>query len=523
MKTGLRILEKTRFLIIFIIGFIMLFIQQVWADAAVPSLSDSVCIRTYPLSTGNNTYVYTTSSLTTRGTTSPKRAYNAVIYASDEIYIYSMDSKSAYISYPTSSGRKYGYIQTNAVTTNNYSQDARTSNAKITTYKRAGGSVYGNIAKGDTVYAVAQSGNYTQVIYPVGSNYKMGWIATSSYERYINANASSGNNPHGYLDSVTSDTNNTISVNGWAFDKDNLSASLTIYVYVGGSAGSSASRHVITANTHRSDVNNAFPGVGSYHGFSSVINVSQTGTQAVYVYAANIGGGADVLLGSSIVNIKGDNNNQPRSSVVSYMNSMASIAWTPNVSFKHWSYGKNDGNNHIWSAGTTYYGIPYSQNSRETALETFQSKLSGMRYVGPSGQSTYMGNDCSSAVSMAYRKVNESFPVTNTTGLYPVRRNTKKVGGYNNYNSTSSTYICNKNGKSAMKQSYQLLQAGDLLLTNYGNPHVMMVTGVGNGYVTVTHQTTYKSSLHSTWRINEKWSFDSLYSSKHIPVTMASW
>lgn len=291
MKTGLRILEKTRFLIIFIIGFIMLFIQQVWADAAVPSLSDSVCIRTYPLSTGNNTYVYTTSSLTTRGTTSPKRAYNAVIYASDEIYIYSMDSKSAYISYPTSSGRKYGYIQTNAVTTNNYSQDARTSNAKITTYKRAGGSVYGNIAKGDTVYAVAQSGNYTQVIYPVGSNYKMGWIATSSYERYINANASSGNNPHGYLDSVTSDTNNTISVNGWAFDKDNLSASLTIYVYVGGSAGSSASRHVITANTHRSDVNNAFPGVGSYHGFSSVINVSQTGTQAVYVYAANIGGG----------------------------------------------------------------------------------------------------------------------------------------------------------------------------------------------------------------------------------------
>ena len=493
MKTGLRILEKTRFLIIFIIGFIMLFIQQVWADAAVPSLSDSVCIRTYPLSTGNNTYVYTTSSLTTRGTTSPKRAYNAVIYASDEIYIYSMDSKSAYISYPTSSGRKYGYIQTNAVTTNNYSQDARTSNAKITTYKRAGGSVYGNIAKGDTVYAVAQSGNYTQVIYPVGSNYKMGWIATSSYERYINANASSGNNPHGYLDSVTSDTNNTISVNGWAFDKDNLSASLTIYVYVGGSAGSSASRHVITANTHRSDVNNAFPGVGSYHGFSSVINVSQTGTQAVYVYAANIGGGADVLLGSSIVNIKGDNNNQPRSSVVSYMNSMASIAWTPNVSFKHWSYGKNDGNNHIWSAGPTYL-MPDS-----------------------------LLWNVSNAVSMAYRKVNESFPVTNTTGLYPVRRNTKKVGGYNNYNSTSSTYICNKNGKSAMKQSYQLLQAGDLLLTNYGNPHVMMVTGVGNGYVTVTHQTTYKSSLHSTWRINEKWSFDSLYSSKHIPVTMASW
>lgn len=518
MKTSLRILEKTKFLIIFIMGFAMLFIQSVWADAAVPSLSGSVCIRTYPLSTGNNTYVYTTSSLTTRGTASPKRAYNAVVYASDEIYIYSMDSKSAYIGYPTSSGRKYGYIQTNAVTTNNYSQDARTSNAKITTYKRAGGAVYGNIAKGDTVYTVAQSGNYTQVIYSVGSNYKMGWVATSSYKSYINI--SSGNNPQGYLDSVTSDTNNTISVNGWAFDKDNLGANLTIYVYVGGPAGSSASRYVITANAHRSDVDNAFPGVGSYHGFSSVINVSQTGTQAVYVYAANIGLGTDVLLGSATVNIKG--NSQPRSSVVSYMNSMASIVWTPNVSFKHWSYGKNGGNNHTWSAGTTYYGIPYSQASRETTLEAFQSKLSGMRYVGPSGQSTYMGNDCSSAVSMAYRKVNASFPITNTTGLYPVKRNTKKVGGYNDYNSTSSTYICDKNGQSMMKKSYQALQVGDLLLTN-SDAHVMMVTGVGNNYVTVTHQTTYRSSLHSTWRINEKWSFDSLYSSKYIPVTMASW
>lgn len=153
--------------------------------ATVPKLTNGKYIRTYPLSTRNNTYIYTSSSLRTRGTSSPYKAYNAVIYASDEIYVYNMQSRYSYVSYPTSSGRRYGYIPTSAITGINSSESPYTSRASIVTYKRAGSGKYGNISKGDRVFAVGVSGGYTQVIYPVGSNYKMGWISTSNYNNYV--------------------------------------------------------------------------------------------------------------------------------------------------------------------------------------------------------------------------------------------------------------------------------------------------------------------------------------------------
>lgn len=418
MKVYFKTLVNIKNMFIFVVVSTIFFMSKTEVDAAIPNLSNSEYIRVYPLSMENDTYVYTTSSLSTRGTASPKRAYNAVIYASDEIYVYSMDNFSAYISYPTSYGRKYGYISVSAITPNNYSQNEKISSAKITTYKHVGSYEYGYISKGDQVYTVAQSGNYTQVVYPVGLNYKMGWITTSSYNKYINTES----NTKVCLENST-----------------------------------------------------------------------------------------DSMMMSD-----------QRFAVVSYMNSMASVKWTPNKSFKHWSYGNKNGNNHIWTAGTIYHGIPYSQSSRNTTLEGFKDNMSGITYYGPSGQNSYLGNDCSSAVSLAYRKVNADFPVTNTTGLYPVKGKTKKVGNYNDYGLTSSIKICNNNGKGIMENSYRQLRAGDLLLTNAG-AHVMMVTGTGDGYVMVTHQTTYNSTLHSTWRIDEKWSFVSLYNCKYIPVTMAMW
>ena len=106
-------------------------------SASVPNLSSNKYIKTYPLSTSNNTYVYTSASLTKRGTSYPYKAYNAVIYASDEIYVYSMNNTYAYISYPTSSGRRYGYIRTSAITSKNKNASSTyKSRAKINTYKK---------------------------------------------------------------------------------------------------------------------------------------------------------------------------------------------------------------------------------------------------------------------------------------------------------------------------------------------------------------------------------------------------
>lgn len=113
-----------------------------------------------------------------------------------------------------------------------------------------------------------------------------------------------GNNPIGYVDSITSSTN-AINIKGWAFDKDDLSKALDIHVYIGGPAGSGAEGHSIVANQYRPDVNNVY-GVGDYHGFSSTIYTSMSGNQEIYVYAINTLGGDNVLLNSQTVYIDRD-------------------------------------------------------------------------------------------------------------------------------------------------------------------------------------------------------------------------
>jgi hypothetical protein len=96
----------------------------------------------------------------------------------------------------------------------------------------------------------------------------------------------------------------------------------------------------------------------------------------------------------------------------------------------------------------------------------------------------------------------------------------RTVGSYRHNNSTDAKNICRLNGKNVMSSAYAQCQIGDLLLQP---GHVMMVTGVHNGYVMVTHQTTYNSSLKSTWRVDQKWTYSHLYDGNFIPVTMNAW
>lgn len=203
-----------------------------------------------------------------------------------------------------------------------------------------------------------------------------------------------------------------------------------------------------------------------------------------------------------------------RQKAVDYMNQMATVKWTPSKTFLHWSGGR------YWYAGVVYSGIPYTQKARTCDLEKFKRYLSGNRYVGPSGQSTYLGNDCSSAVSMAYRKVRSTFPITWTGGMFPKESYMKCVGNYRAGNSANARTICTSNGISTMKKAYACLQKGDIVLSNN---HVMMVTARYGDYVTVTHQTTYSPSLQSTWRVNEKYTFNTLYNNGYIPVTLSGW
>lgn len=123
--------------------------------------------------------------------------------------------------------------------------------------------------------------------------------------KFLRPNYTSGSNPIGTVDGVVGGYN-SVTVSGWAFDADNTSAQLNIHVYIDGVCHSvDENNNAIVANVERVDVNNAY-GCGNYHGFSAKISTNKTGTQTVYVYAINVGGGSNVLIGSGTVNIQKD-------------------------------------------------------------------------------------------------------------------------------------------------------------------------------------------------------------------------
>lgn len=197
--------------------------------------------------------------------------------------------------------------------------------------------------------------------------------------------APAGYNPQGCLDEVSSPSPGKLKVRGWAFDRDNLGASLAIHVYVGGPAGSGAPMYAITANKSRPDVNNAYPGVGNNHGFDDTITVSRTGSQAVYVYAINIGGGnTNPLLGSRTINIQSDTTKPTISNItVSQVTSkgyrvsckVSDNVGVAQVKFPTWTLkADSNGNNQddlIWHIGSlegniaTFY-VKISDHKNET-------------------------------------------------------------------------------------------------------------------------------------------------------------
>lgn len=135
----------------------------------------------------------------------------------------------------------------------------------------------------DMQYTLQSGTKYKFVLYAVvnGKEYK-------DVEREFVTKG--GYNPEGNVDSVTGNAG-SVTVYGWAFDRDSLGTSLDIHVYIGGPAGSTSTEcHKIIANAERKDVN-TICGVGGNHGFNETIITSKIGNQPVYIYAINVGEG----------------------------------------------------------------------------------------------------------------------------------------------------------------------------------------------------------------------------------------
>ena len=213
-----------------------------------------------------------------------------------------------------------------------------------------------------------------------------------------------------------------------------------------------------------------------------------------------------------------------RAEIVAYMRSMATIEWIPaeDITFYDTSLGV------MFKAGQTYYGVPYSQKVRNGSYELFSSYLDENHvYRGPTGSSAYIGSDCSSAITMAWRTFDPQQPFLGPYYRVPGRGNIVKVGEYEYTSDTVSSEITSYNGREVMYAAYALLKPGDTVLWYRGSDgHIRMVSAVdpANQCVYVIEQagaTQYETPIagNSTWRVDRKITFASLYSNGYIPLS----
>lgn len=497
-------------------------------------------IKMYAISPYNNTPVYNWYG-TKIGT----------IYGSDLCTITQVCSDNRLkVTYPIARGTKTGYVNVSSFFADpNYTISKVRVTSNTTVYRRAGSSqTIGTTFTTDTIYKVGERGSYAQIIYNISGGYKSGWILKSRIKttsNNVNSNAVTVANGY-YMIASAINSNYVVDINNVSMDN---CAKVCLY----------QKNNQNNQKFYISHVRNGFYKIQAVHS-GKVLDIYDNRTQAgtpiiqytwnggnnqlwkiiknadgTYTFRSGLGTCLDAYGAIAGNNVKicsytpngtiaqkfylqgtsiDGNESINRQRAVDYMNKMATVKWTPSKTFLHWSGGR------YWYAGTVYTGIPYTQKARTCDLEKFKSNMSGNKYVGPSGQTTYLGNDCSSAVSMAYRKVYSSFPITWTGGMFPKESYIKQVGSYNAGKSTDAKSICSSNGINVMKRAYACLQKGDIVLCN---THVMMVTAQYGDAVAVTHQTTYDYGLRSTWRVNERYSYTSLYNGGYIPVTLSKW
>lgn len=179
----------------------------------------------------------------------------------------------------------------------NYTVNTESLPLNIRDSHSTSGAVIGTVPKGTTVSVSKANGTWAHVTYKGVSGYcSMSYLskAQTDYE------------PQGYID-VVEGGDGTVYVKGWAFDRNSLSSSVDVHVYIGGPAGTAgAEGYAITANKQRTDVNDVFPGVGNYHGFEETITTGKTGNQPVYIYMIDVEQKSTPLLGSRTANIAKD-------------------------------------------------------------------------------------------------------------------------------------------------------------------------------------------------------------------------
>lgn len=166
----------------------------------------------------------------------------------------------------------------------------KTANSKLNTYNDWGTQESNRwIDAGDNCYIEkVYTNGFVRVMYPTPSGDRWAYASASGFSL---EKKQTSHNPLGYFDWVKSDNPGEIQLHGWAFDLDDVNASIEIHVYINDS-------HYATliANKSRPDVNEAYSGVGNNHGFDDTLFINKSGNLNIKAFAINVGGGENVLV-----------------------------------------------------------------------------------------------------------------------------------------------------------------------------------------------------------------------------------
>ena len=237
--------------------------------------------------------------------------------------------------------------------------------------------------------------------------------------------------------------------------------------------------------------------------------------------------------------------------VVDYMYKMANVKWTPtrNMDLTKDDDGTPVGKTLTYKKGVIYHGLPYINLMTDTDYEDFISSPD-MKWDESKGLYLYdcppdrsenkaMGNDCSSAILLAYKRFDTGitaydtghcFPLGAKTGIYAL--GDMVVGA----NDKTTDVIVKNTPEQTHYEALALLQKGDTIIRRTDAGHTRMVLEVeviriASGKIngarstvktieqTNTMDSQRKDGVNTNWYVEHVYTFTQLRENNYIPVT----
>ena len=252
--------------------------------------------------------------------------------------------------------------------------------------------------------------------------------------------------------------------------------------------------------------------------------------------------------------------NERREIVVDYMRKQTSVIWRAGETFTYSVYHTGKDNDVVIKEGELYLGVPYTYagGTLDAFLEYSTNGVDGIPVLNGLSSGVLnggmaearVGNDCSSAVYLAWSQVSTSItPAKDTASMKYMNKNNGflPLGNYvcDDNNDMTTNKMVSESGEKVIYESYALLQKGDVVYhRNSSAGHALMVTEINVVYDKFGEIDPYQSSvvvLEQTFgnlktnayyfdeELNEKvniicgvdvsYSFSMLYNDRYVPIT----